>query len=295
MGGRAALGVSGRAPGLLNREEDGSRMTASLQALLEEVGRFVPRLIAALMTFGLSVLFSMAAARWARRAASRRTDRAETILLLSRLARWTVLVVGTIVALDQVDFDVTGFAAGLGIAGLTIGFALQDITRNFVAGILLLFRQPFGIGDEVEAGGHSGIVLAVNARDTVLRKWDGEAIILPNLDVYTKPITNYSEQANRRRTVRIGLGYEEDVERASQAFLDTIRGVDGVLAEPAPTVHAEKLGESAVELAARFWFNQRTHSLLAVHSAVVCGIRDAAERVGIDLRHPARFVRVDGA
>ena len=270
-------------------------MTVSLQALLEEAWRFAPRLIAALVTFGLVVLFSMAAARWARRAAARRTDKAETILLLARLARWTVLVVGTIVALDQVDFDVTGFAAGLGIAGLTIGFALQDITRNFVAGILLLFRQPFGLGDEVEAGGHTGTVIAVNARDTVLRKWDGEAIILPNLDVYTKPIINYSEQANRRRAVRIGLGYDEDAGRASQVFLEAIRGVDGVLAEPAPFVHAEKLGDSAIELAAHFWFNQRTHGLFAVQSAVVYAIRDAAEREAIDLRQPARFVRMNGA
>ena len=266
-------------------------MTESLQAFLEEAGRFVPRLVAALVIFGIAVLLSVIAARWAKRATKRRTDKAETHLLLSRLARWTVLVLGTIVALDIVDFDVTGFAAGLGIAGLTIGFALQDIARNFVAGILLLFRQPFALGDEVQAGGETGTVVAINTRDTVLRTLDGETVILPNLDVYTRPITNYSEQAKRRRTLRIALRYGESLERASQVFLEAIAPVEGVQADPAPTVYADALGDLATELVARFWVNQRTHSLLAVHSDVVRSIRDAAERAGIDLRQPERWVR----
>lgn len=264
-------------------------MTESLQAFLEEAGRFVPRLVAALVIFGIAVLLSVIAARWAKRATKRRTDKPETQLLLSRLARWTVLVLGTIVALDIVDFDVTGFAAGLGIAGLTIGFALQDIARNFVAGILLLFRQPFGIGDEVQAGGGTGTVVAINTRDTVLRTWDGETVILPNLDVFTKPITNYSEQEKRRRTVRLGLRYGESLERASQVFLEAIAHVEGVQADPAPTLYADALGDLATELVARFWVNQRTHSLLAVHSDVVRALHDTAEREGIDLRQPERF------
>ncbi|HNS50632.1 MAG TPA: mechanosensitive ion channel [Anaerolineae bacterium] len=269
-------------------------MTESLQSFLEEAGRFAPRLVAALVIFGLALLLSVIAARWAKRATKRRTDKVETQLLLSRLARWTVLVLGTIAALDIVDFDVTGFAAGLGIAGLTIGFALQDIARNFVAGILLLFRQPFGIGDEVQAAGQTGTVTAINTRDTVLRTMDGETIILPNLDVYTKPITNYSEQAIRRRTVRIGLGYDAPLERASERFLDALEHVEGVAADPSPTVYADMLGESSTELVARFWVNQRTHNLLEVHSNVVAALREAAEREGIDLRQAVHWVRVEG-
>jgi small conductance mechanosensitive channel len=267
---------------------------APLQALLEEVLRFIPKLIAALVTFGASLLVSVIAARWVRRMASARISDKETVLLLSRLTRWGVIIAGTVLALDQVDFDVTGFAAGLGIAGLTIGFALQDITRNFIAGLILLVRQPFDLGDAVEAAGQNGTVLSVTTRDTVLKTWDGETVILPNLEVFSKPIINYSALPNRRRTVRIGLGYEEDVGQASEVLLTAIRSVEGVLAEPAPTVHAMELGDSALGLDARFWVNQETHGLFDVHSAVVQAIKEVAEREDIELPYPIQTVRLEG-
>jgi small-conductance mechanosensitive channel len=247
-----------------------------------------------LVAFGASILVSVVAARWIRRTASASIDDEETVILLARLIRWAVIVAGTVLALDQVDFDVTGFVAGLGIAGLTIGFALQDITRNFIAGLILLVRQPFEIGDAVEAAGQSGTVLSVTTRDTVLKTWDGETVILPNLEVFSKPIINYSALPNRRRTVRIGLGYEEDVGQASEVFLEAIRSVDGVLEEPAPTVHAMNLGDSTLGLDARFWVNQETHGLFDVHSSVVRTIKEVAEREGIELPYPIQTVLLEG-
>jgi small conductance mechanosensitive channel len=265
----------------------------TFEGLLQDVLRFIPRLITALITFAASLLLSGVAARWARRTAQARIQDREALRLLSRLARWSVLILGTVVALDQVNFDVTSFVAGLGIAGFTIGFALQDIARNFVAGILLLVRQPFNIGDAVEIGDYTGSVLEITTRDTVLKTWDGEMVILPNMDVFTNPITNYSELPCRRRTVQIGLGYDEDAERATNVFLETIRGVEGVLEDPAPELLAEELGDSSLTLAARFWVNQETHGLFDVHSAVVKSIKKVAEEEGIDLPYPIQTVRLE--
>ncbi|MGD2206240.1 MAG: mechanosensitive ion channel family protein, partial [Anaerolineae bacterium] len=262
-----------------------------LETFMEEAIRFVPRLISAIIVFIISLFLSALATRWARRAAESRIDDPETLYLLSRIARWTVIVLGTLIALDQVDFDVTGFVAGLGIAGVTIGFAMQDITRNFVAGILLLIRQPFDIGDGIEVASYSGTVLDITTRDTVLKTWDGEMVIIPNLDVFTSPILNYSDMPNRRRTVHIGLGYGEDTNRAIRLFLEAVQGVEGVLADPAPTMLAEELGDSAMIFAARFWVNQETHSLFTVHSEVVQAINQVGEEEGIDLPYPVQTVR----
>ena len=264
------------------------------QGLLEKFLLFIPNLIVALVVFALTLFLSGLVARWVRRAAKLKIENAETRHLLSRLARWSVIILGTLVALGQVDFDVSGFIAGLGVAGFTIGFALQDIARNFVAGILLLIRQPFSIGDAVEVGDYAGTVLDIKVRDTVLKTWDGEMVIVPNMDVFTQAIKNYSELSLRRRTVNIGLGYGEDVDRATLVFLEAIRGVDGVLSDPAPTLLAEELGDSALMLAARFWVNQETHGLFVVHSAVVQAIKEVAEREGIDLPYPVQTVRLEG-
>jgi small conductance mechanosensitive channel len=270
-------------------------ITARFQELIQSAILFVPRLIVALIIFFASLPLSGVAARAAERAARLRTKDPEILRLLKRLARWSVLVLGTVIALQQVNFDLTGFVAGLGIAGFTLGIALQDIARNFVAGILLLVQQPFNVGDAIKVSGFTGTVVDVSIRDTVIRTWDGETVILPNHDVYTSAITNYSQLANRRRTVTIGLGYEEDVGRALLVFAKTISGVEGVLAEPAPTVHVEALGDSALTVAARFWLNQETHSLLDVHSSVVTAIKEVAETEGISLPYPIQTVRLENA
>ena len=268
--------------------------TAEFQQFVESLVFFIPKLITALVIFVAAVILGGLASRSVRRAARPKVTDPGTLRLLGRLARWTVIVVGTLAALDQVDFDVTSFVAGLGIAGFTLGFALQDIARNFVAGILLLIRQPFNIGESVKIGGYAGTVMDVSTRDTVIKTWDGEKVIIPNSDVFTQAITNYSDLPLRRRTIRIGLGYDEDVGRAVRAFMKAIRGVEGVLADPQPTVLVEELGDSALMLAARFWVDQGTHSLFEVHSAAVQAIKETAAAGGIDLPYPTQTVRLQG-
>ncbi|HHS96513.1 MAG TPA: mechanosensitive ion channel [Chloroflexi bacterium] len=266
-----------------------------LQDFLRDLIGFIPRLIAALVIFVATLIFSALVARWVKRAGRAKIKDPETLHALSLLFRWGILVVGTIVALDQMNFDVTGFLAGLGVLGFTVGFAMQDIARNFVAGILLLIQQPFDIGDAVKVGEFTGKVVDIRLRDTVIQTWDGELVIVPNIEVYTRPIVNYSDLPLRRRTIRVRVGYDEDIGRAAKVFLETVRGVDGVLADPAPTVMVEGLGDSAVELAIRFWLNQETHSLIQVHSQAVQAIKEAAEAEGIDLPYPTQTIRVEGA
>jgi small-conductance mechanosensitive channel len=218
----------------------------------------------------------------------------ETQELLRRIANRSVLILGTLTALNQIPgIDVTSVLAGLGILGFTVGFALQDIARNFIAGLLILMRRPFTVGDAVEIAGHAGTVLEITVRDTVIKTWDGVMEIIPNLDVYTNPIVNYSELPLRRRTVFIGLGYGEDVDRARQIFLDVIQNTEGVLDEPAPEIVSEEFGDATLNLAARFWVNQSTDSIFGVHSNVVEGLNAAAEQKDIDMPFPTQVVRLE--
>jgi small-conductance mechanosensitive channel len=249
----------------------------------------------ALLTFFVSLILSKPIARAARRAADQKIGNAETARLLSRIAKWSVVVLGTILALDQVDFDITGFVAGLGVAGITIGFALQDIARNFVAGLLLFARQPFRIGDAVKIAGFTGKVKDITTRDTVIQTWDGEDVIIANIDVLGNAIVNYSNLPRRRRTVMVGLGYGQDADDAMAVFQSAVQAVPGVLEEPAPTVFAEALGDSTMNLAARFWVDTAGHNLLRVHSDVVVALTEAAERAGIDLPYPIQTVRLESA
>jgi len=268
-------------------------LSLALQELLHDAILVLPQLILAIIIFGVTLIASSVVARWVRGMLERRIEEPEIIGLLARLARWIVIVVGLLVALEQVNFDVTTFVAGLGVTGLTIGFALQDIARNFVAGLIMLIRKPFRVGQAVQVAGQAGVVEDLNSRDTVVRTWDGESVIIPNLDVLSGAITNYSDADKRRRTIYLGVGYGQDLRRAREVFLEATRGVTGVAEEPAPMLHAEALGDSSVTYALRFWVDLEAGGLLDVHSDVVVALIEAAEREGIELPYPIQTVRLE--
>ncbi len=258
--------------------------------LLVQAIDFLPRLIVAIVVFALSLLGAKLAGRGAARAA-RNADE-EIGRLLSRLAALATVVVGTVVALDQVNFDVTGFVAGLGLVGFTLGFAFQDIAKNLMAGILIVIQQPFEIGEAIEVSDYSGTVTDVDIRATTIKTWDGQKVILPNAQVYTSPITNYSGYASRRITLALGVGYEEDLANAQQVFLDAIQKVEGVLADPEPAIYYMGLGSSAVDMTAYIWIDQTESSLFVVTSEAVKALKEAAAREGINLPYPIQTVRV---
>ncbi|TKJ29827.1 MAG: hypothetical protein CEE40_07045 [Chloroflexi bacterium B3_Chlor] len=249
-----------------------------------------PRLVVAIVVFLASLVLAWLAGRAVTRAA-RNVDE-EMTRLLSRLIGVAVIIVGTIIALDQVDFDVTGFVAGLGLVGFTLGFAFQDIAKNFMAGILLLIQQPFDIGDAIEVAGYQGTVTDVDIRATTIKAWDGQQVIVPNADVYTSPIINYSKYPVRRIILGVGLGYEEDLARALEVFMEAIREIDDVLDDPAPAIYCKNLGSSAVEMEAYFWIDQTESSLAIVKSKAVQALKEVAVREGINLPYPIQTVRV---
>jgi small conductance mechanosensitive channel len=268
-------------------------METLLQQLLELVVAavdFVPRLVAALVVFVLSLILARLAGRAVVHAA-RNVDE-EVRKLLARLASVGIIIVGTIAALDQVNFDVTAFVAGLGIVGFTLGFAFQDIAKNFMAGILLLVQQPLEIGDAIEVAGYQGTVTDIDIRATTIRAWDGQEVVIPNADVYTSAIINYSRYSDRRIILGVGVGYEEDLSRAEEVFLAAIQGVEEVLQEPAPDICWKNLGSSAVDMEAYFWIDQTEWSLAKVTSKAVLALKEAAEREGINLPYPIQTVRV---
>lgn len=252
--------------------------------------QLIPHLISGIVIFIFTLVFSSFFAKWVKRLAKKRIENIEILHLIFLLTRWSVLILGTIFALSQVNFDVTGFIAGLGVAGFTIGFALQDIAKNFISGILLLSRQPFNIGDYVKVNDYSGRVKEINVRDTVVETLDGETVIIPNQSVFENPIINYTRSRLRRRSVVIGLGYEEDVHQAKQVFLDAIRNVPGVEGQPEPIIRVEQLGDSALILEALFWVDQQSNNLYAIHSDVVTAIKEASDEFDINLPYPVQTV-----
>jgi small conductance mechanosensitive channel len=267
-------------------------ISEALQNLLTNAVLFLPKLVAALAIFVIALVIAGLLSRTVRRQLKRREVDSELTLLIGQITRWGVITLGITFALQQVDFDLSAFLTGLGILGFTIGFAIQDVSKNFVAGLLLLLQQPFDIGDTVEVAGFGGTVLTIDLRATVLRTFDGKHLLVPNADVFTNAIINYSQTPRRRIQLTVGVAYGSDLETVEATALATIAGIEGVLRDPAPAVVFDNFGESSVDFSLYYWVDSNLPGVWGGTNTGVKSIKLAFEEANIDMPYPIRVVQM---
>jgi small conductance mechanosensitive channel len=211
--------------------------------------------------------------------------------LLAQLARWTVIIIGLITALQRF-FDVTAFLAGLGIIGFTVGFALQDVMKNFAAGIILLVQRPFSGGDVIGVTGFDGTVLEINLRTTELKALDGRFVTMPNAEVLSHPIINYTRADRRRVDLTVGVTYDSDTELVRRVVLGAVQNVPGFVKEPEPLVGFSNFRDLAMELNASFWIDVGSTSPPAAKDSALSMIKAAFDDEGISIPLLAQPQRV---
>jgi small conductance mechanosensitive channel len=225
-----------------------------------------------------------------RKALEKRNVDHEVNLVIIKVTRWFVIGLGVFIALQQMGFDISAFLVSLGVVGFTIGFALQDISKNFVAGLLLLLQQPFDIGDAIKVTDFTGIVSNVDLRATEIRTFDGIIVLIPNADVYSSPITNYSREAHRRLNLTIGVAYDTDLEYARTVTLEMVSALEGVLAEPPPQVIFSNFGPSTIDFELYFWVDTAAKGFFDVKDAAIVALNAVYTEKEIELPYPIQTV-----
>jgi small-conductance mechanosensitive channel len=260
-----------------------------VRALLGGVAEALPRVVIGLVVLGLFWL----AARLARRAVApmlRRHQGESVGRVLGSLLHGAVIAVGVLVFL-AVAFPAVDVATLLGAGGvvaLAAGFAFQDLLENAMSGILLLLRQPFREGDVIEVDGAIGVAHAITIRETRIRRFDRQVMVVPNAQVYKNAIRIQTEHPAIRSSVVVGVGYQEDLQRAEDLALEALDGVDGVLDDPGPEAFFTDLGGSSVNLDLRYFHTPEQHELRRVQGEVVKAIKRAYDDAGIDIPFPIR-------
>ena len=250
-----------------------------IQAFLQ----FLPRLITSLVVFLVTLYLSAVAARALRRALKLRKTDQELSLLLVRSAKLAIVITGTIVALQQVGFDLTAFVAGLGIIGFTLGFALQDVSKNLIAGVLLLLQQPFDIGDTVEVGGFAGIITNINLRATEMQTFDGILVMIPNTTVYSKPVKNFNRVEQRCLELPISIAYGSGMQTAEHTVKQALISVPGVIAEdPSPRVVFQNFGDKHLEFIAYYWIKVNDAGDWVTADQAAQTVQSALEKAGVN-------------
>jgi small conductance mechanosensitive channel len=193
--------------------------------------------------------------------------------------------VGLFVALGILGLDtaVTSLLAGVGIVGLALGFAFQDLASNFIAGVLLSIRRPFVEGDLIENEDHLGTVTEINLRSTRLRTLQGQTVIIPNAEVFTNSVVNYST-GERRVDLRCGVAYGDDLEAARAVSWAAVRSPTRGRHRPVDFYY-EEFGDSSIDFVVRFWITVHAQpDFLRARSEAVIAIKKALRRGR--LHHP---------
>ena len=265
-------------------------MPHQLLSFVDAAMATLPNVLLSLAIFAASYYAGVWLGRLLKRVLTRKNAEPGVSHLLSQILKWTFISLGFIAALQRF-FDVTAFLTGLGIIGFTIGFALQNIMQNFVSGIILLIQQPFKVDDEVSLMGNEGFVQKIGLRTTEIRLRNGLLVFLPNADVLSQPIINFSRANGFRVELPVSVPYEADTEKVRAIILDELKTVPGCLEAPAPQVFFHTFNASALDLQVQFWVNNRTTDHHAAKDMVLIRIKNAFEENGIEAPYPVQVMK----
>ena len=207
---------------------------------------------------------------------------------ISTLTRYAMLIIGFVLATAALGFDANRFTLLAGAFGVGIGFGLQTIVNNFISGIILLTEQPVQVGDAIAMGDIVGEIQRIGIRSSTVRTWQGAEVIIPNADLISEQVTNWTRSDRRRRIeIDVGVAYGTDPHRVLEILLDIMGEVEGILEDPSPNIIFVGFGESSLDFQARAWtdeFDQFTR----VKSRLGIRIIDALQEAGVEIPFPQR-------
>jgi small-conductance mechanosensitive channel len=209
-------------------------------------------------------------------------------VLLGKLIRIAVMAIAIIVVLSISGIDLSVFAIATGAVGVGVGLGLQKIVANFVSGIVLLADKSIKPGDVITVGEHFGWVTNMGTRYTSVDLKDGREVLVPNEDLVTQKVINWSYTSDRMQVqIRFNTSYNDDIKKTQAAAVEAALSVPQVMKEPAPSCHITAFGASALEFVLWAWIKNASEGPTRVRSAMMVALWDAFEREGITIPKPS--------
>ncbi|MCD6161386.1 MAG: mechanosensitive ion channel [candidate division Zixibacteria bacterium] len=211
---------------------------------------------------------------------------------LVRLSHYLVMVIGTLIAFQFIGIDLGGLAVVFGLLSVGIGFGLQNITSNFISGLILLFERPIKVGDRVSVGETEGDVIAINMRSTMIRSLNNIAIIVPNAEFVSSRVINWSHGDPKiRLDIEVGVSYNSDLDLVLRALHEVAIEHSEVLKTPAPEVLLSGFGDSSWDMVLRAWVAQPKQHYIT-RSEINCAIVRKFREYEIEIPFPQQDLHV---
>jgi small-conductance mechanosensitive channel len=211
---------------------------------------------------------------------------------LARVSHYVIMIVGGLLAFQFIGIDLSGLAVIVGLLSVGIGFGLQNVTSNFIAGLILLFERPIKVGDRVTVGHTEGDVIAINMRSTTIRSLDNISIIVPNSEFVSSQVINWSHGDPKvRLIVDVGVSYNSNLDDVIRSLREVADDNQNVLKHPEPDVLLASFGDSSWNMKLRVWLKD-PQNYYKIHSDINCEIVRKFREKGIEIPFPQRDLHV---
>ena len=272
-----------------------SLVNEARETLVELVGesiKLLPGIILAIIVLLMTRTVANLVRRAMRRVALRTLKSLSLQSLLvqtSYVSAWTfgILLACTLAFQDLGFKDIIGL---LGLGSVAIGFAFQDIFKNFLSGILLLIQEPFSIGDQIIVSDYEGTVEEIALRATKIRTYQGELVVMPNSIVFTSPVQVMTGKPRRRTDLAIGVDYNTPLPHAIQVLTQATRSVADIHPSPDIEIDVVSFGDSSIDLVVRYWTNSDQASVRRLKTKVMLALKQACDKADINIPYPIRTV-----
>jgi len=263
------------------------------RARVDQAIVFLPLALVAAVIFGLVVIAGFAIARL-RQPWERLAPNAFVADIYRQLLRISFVILGIIIALDIMNATalLSTILGAAGIIGLALGFAVRDTVENFIASVMLSFRQPFRPNDTVEINGDVGKVIRLTSRATILLSFDGNHIRIPNAVVFKSRIINYTKNAERRFMFSIMVERDADLQETRNLVAQTVQNLPFVLTEPAAQIWIEALSPTGIELVITGWVDQNETSIVLAKGEAIRQVKLAIQAAGIVIPDATQAIEI---
>ena len=261
-----------------------------LDTWLDGLIRNLPNILVGILVFIAFIYISKFAGKAVRKILKKR-GRENFGEILGSFLKWALLIIGLMLALTIMSPNLSpaDLIASLGVSSVAIGFAFKDILQNWLAGILILMRRPFEIGDQIVVNGFEGTVERIETRATIIRQYNGKRIVVPNSEIYTNSVKVITANELIRSQYDIGLGYDQDRDKAMQILKETIENTEGVSKEKPVDVLPWDQADSWLTIRVRWWTNSDRPDVVKTYSKVILNTQNAMDKAGIDLPFPTQI------
>lgn len=251
---------------------------------IDQIVIFLPLALIAGLVFAAVVAIGFAIARM-RRPWDQIAPNAFVADIYRQLLRIIFVIIGIVIALDIVNATalLSTILGAAGIIGLALGFAVRDTVENFIASVMLSFRQPFRPNDTVEINGDLGKVIRLTSRATILLSFDGNHIRIPNATVFKSRIINFTQNAERRFIFSIMVDRDADLQAVRMLAEQTVQDLPFILPEPAAQTWIEALHPAGIELIVTGWVDQNDTSIVRAKGEALRQVKHAIEASGVIL------------